>query len=131
MALKTEFRLNGKDINFLTKKKQYVYAGYFSFFYFKQYENLKYNQISVNISIKLSKSSVLRHIVKRAMLTYVQSNDLITKTINNGFYKVFVMLNKNQIDALKKLIEKSGKKHIISLVQGEFANSWKLLIAKI
>ena len=50
---KSKFRLKWKDINFLTRK---VFSTTFLIFYFEQYPNLKFNQISVNIPLKYNKS---------------------------------------------------------------------------
>jgi len=67
-----KLRLKTKEVMFLTKKKQYFGSGLFGFFYFQQYPNLKYNQISFHVSIKYNKHSTARNIIKRAIITRIQ-----------------------------------------------------------
>ena len=69
--------------------------------------------------------------IKRAVIDYIQSNELVKKEIRKQFYKIFVMLNKNEINKLKKTIENFDKKGIITLVKGEFEKSWEMLISKV
>ena len=125
------FRLTGKDINFMTKKKQVLYVWNFLFFYIKQYQNLSFHQLSCHITLKLHKRSVVRHLVKRAILDYIQKHDLIWKSLGWQYYKFFIMLNKNILPQRQKQIETTDKKHIIAFVQSEFEKSRKLLPAKL
>ncbi len=129
--LSKEFRLTWKDINFLVKKRQYVSAWSFSFFYFKQYHNLGYNQISVNVPLKFSKKAVFRHQIKRFVIDYVQKNNLDKLKINNSYYKIFIMINKASVSFLQKEIEKLDKKDIISFVQWEFKKSQRIFENKV
>lgn len=129
--LKRIFRLKGKDINFLVKKRQYFATQYFGFFYFDQYPNLKFNQISVNIPLKYSKKATKRAIIKRQIISYIQDNNLEKKLINNKFYKIFVMLNKKNISELKSQTEKFDKKELNQYILNEFENSFLKLLKKI
>jgi hypothetical protein len=73
---------------------------------------------------------VVRHIVKRAIIDYIQKHDCIKKSIAGQYYKFFIMINKNTLPQWQKEIETGDKKHILSFVQGEFEKAWKLLNAK-
>jgi len=129
--LAKEFRLTWKDINFMTKKKQVIYAGNFLFFYIKQYQNIPFHQLSLHVTLKLHKRSVMRHLIKRAVLDYIQKHDLIKKPLCGQWYKFFVMLNKNALPQRQKQIENADRKHIISFVQGEFSTSRNIIVKKL
>ena len=108
--LKRKNRLRGKDVNFLVRKRQYFVYDYFWFFYFTQYPNLKFNQISVNIPVKFSKRAVQRVWVKRQINSYIKKNWYDKSSINWNYYKIFVTMNKNKLWILKSQIEKIDKK---------------------
>lgn len=72
--LEKKQRLKTKDVLFLTKKRQFFGNGLFGFFYVQQYPNLKYNQISCHISIKYSKHSCDRNLLKRAIIRRIQEH---------------------------------------------------------
>lgn len=118
------FRLKWRDINFLIKKRKYFPTRYFGFFYYDQYPNLKFNQISINIPLKYNKKAVHRTVIKRQILTFIQDKDLINKKINGKFYKIFITLNKKNIWELKSQIEKFDKTAINHYILTEFENSF-------
>lgn len=118
-------RLSGKEVIFITRKRQYIWQGLFGFFYIKQYPNIKYNQISSHITIKLSKKAVVRHIFKRAIMQSVQDHNLIKYPINDSFYKFFIVVSKNSIPELEKKIANFTKKDTIKYIQDEFEKSRK------
>lgn len=118
-------RLTGKDVIFITRKRQYLSQGLFGFFYVKQYPNIKYNQFSCHITIKLSKRAVRRHIFKRAIIQYVQQHKLIIYSINDLFYKIFIVLSKDRIPEIEKKIANFDKKDTIRYIQEEFEKSRK------
>jgi RNase P protein component len=122
--LKQIFRLKWKDINFLIRKRKYFPTRYFWFFYYEQYPNLKFNQISINIPIKYSKKAVQRVALKRQLITYIQWNKLVDQKINNKFYKIFVNLNKKNISELKSQIEKFDKGASNQYILKEFKSSF-------
>ncbi len=124
-------RLTGKDVIFITRKRQYLSQGLFGFFYIKQYPNIKYNQFSCHITIKLSKKSVLRHMIKRAIIQRIEQHNLIKYPINNTFYKIFIVLSKNRIPEIEKKIANFSKKDTITYIQEEFEKSWKWLNDKL
>ena len=129
--LKTRFRLKWKDVNFLVRKRRYFSTKFFGFFYFDQYPNLKYNQISVNIPLKYNKRAVNRALLKRAMLVYLQENLFETKEINGKFYKIFVSINKNNIWELKSQIEKFDKYTTNHYILEDFKKSFLFFLSKL
>jgi RNase P protein component len=122
--LKRVFRLKWKDINFLIRRRKYFPTKYFGFFYYEQYSNLKFNQISINIPLKYSKKAVQRVVFKRQLITYIQWNKLVDQKINNKFYKIFVTLNKKNISELKSQIEKFDKGTSNQYILKEFKSSF-------
>lgn len=120
-------RLTGKDVIFMTRKRQYLNQGLFGFFYIKQYPSIKYNQFSCHITIKLSKKSVVRHIIKRAIIQRIQEHNLVKYPINDGFYKFFVVLSKDRVGEIDKKIANFSKKDTIKYIQEEFEKAWKRL----
>jgi len=120
-------RLKTKDVLFLTKKRQFYGNGLFGFFYIQQYPNLKYNQLSCHISIKYSKHSADRNLLKRAIMRRVQTNVTWEIPTGNTYYKIFILLNKNKLEQLQKDVANQDRKHIISHIQRQFAQSFTAL----
>ena len=129
--LKRRNRLKWKDINFLLKKRQTFVTDYFLFFYFLQYPNLKFNQISVNVPVKYSKNAVERVALKRQINTYLQKNWFDKKIINGWYYKIFVSINKNNIWLLKSQMEKFDKIQVNHYITEEFEKSFFKLLKKL
>ena len=125
--LEKKQRLKTKDVLFLTKKRQYFGNGLFGFFYIQQYPNLKYNQLSCHISIKYSKHSADRNLLKRAIMRRVKTNINWEIPTGNSYYKVFILLNKNKLEQLQKDVANQDRKHIISHIQRQFAQSFTAL----
>lgn len=124
-------RLIGKEVIFMTKRRQYIPQGLFGFFYVKQYPNIKYNQISSHITIKLSKRAVMRHVFKRAIMHSVQKYDLVKYPIKDSFYKFFIVLSKNRIQEIQQKIANFSKKDTIKYIQAEFEKSRKWMTEKL
>lgn len=124
MALEKKYRLGTKDVIFLTRKKQFFANWYFGFFYFDQYKNLSYNQISCHITLKYSKRSTDRNVLKRAVLNCVLEDKIFKEIINNKFYKIFIILNKSRLDGLHKNFESFDKKAINDYTIKEFQKSF-------
>lgn len=129
--LSTKNRLRTKDVMFIVNRRQYIPAGMFWFFYYTQYPNRKFNQISFHVSIKLSKSAVRRRIYKRSVMNYIRENKLQEQSIGWKYYKIFININKNRVEELSKLIETWDKKYINKKIQQEFANSFNHLKKKL
>ncbi|NOZ43594.1 MAG: hypothetical protein GXP45_00185 [bacterium] len=125
------FRLTGKDINYLTRRRQFINAGLFNVFYVKQYPNRKFNQISVNIPLKFDKRAVQRRIVKRAVLQIIEKGEWKEQRIKGEFYKIFIFLNKKKAPELAQKFASMDKKDKINYIQNIFNYSWKQIISKI
>ena len=123
--LSKDQRLTGKDVLYITRKRQYINQWLFGFFYIKQYATRQYNQFSSHITIKLSKRSVVRHIFKRAIMQYVSKNNLVQDSLGNTFYKFFIVLSKSRIEEIEKKIANLPKKDTIIYIQDEFQKAWK------
>lgn len=121
--LAKKFRLRTKDVKFLTHKRNYFSSGLFWFFYFKQYENLKFNQISFHISLRFSKRAVQRNKLRRCLYNYALANNISNSFIWRRYYKIFVVLQKNKIEEFKKQIENLSEKDILVLVSNNFGKS--------
>lgn len=128
---KSRFRLKWKDINFLTRKRRYFSTKFFWFFYFDQYPNLKFNQISVNIPLKYDKRAVYRVSLKRAILRFLKENWFEKKDINWKFYKIFVSINKNGIWELKNQTERFDKATTNNYIVEQFQRSFLFFLTKI
>lgn len=120
-----------KDVNFLVKRRQYFVFDYFWFFYFIQYPNLKFNQISVNVPLKFNKRAVQRVSMKRQINSYIKKNWFDKNSINGNYYKIFVTMNKNKLWILKSQIEKLDKKESNHYIVSEFEKSFFRFLKKI
>ena len=125
LLLPQKLRLTGKDVIFITRKRQYWGQWLFGFFYIKQYPGIKYNQISSHVTIKLSKRSVVRHMIKRAIMQYIQEHDIVKNSISDVFYKIFIVLSKDRVWEIDKKIANLSKKDTIRYMQDEFGKAWK------
>jgi len=128
---KKQLRLTGKDVRFLTKKRNYISAGMFWFFFFEQYANRKFNQFSIFITVKLDKRAVKRRIVKKIMQQYLEREDVCSHQIKWRYYKIFVVLQKNCLQELKEKIASWEKKSIISYVGNNFISALSLFKKRI
>ena len=124
MALEKKYRLKTKDVIFLTRKKQFFPNWYFGFFYIDQYKNLLYNQISCHITLKYSKRSTDRNILKRAITNCVLKDKICSVPINWRFYKIFIILNKSKLDILNQNLKSFDKKAINDYTVKEFQKSF-------
>lgn len=130
-VLAQKHRLQGKDVIFLSRKRQYFSAGLFGFFYRKQYPQISFHQISLHITIKYSKRSTQRNVLKRAVLQYIQDENIIQKPISAHYYKIFIVINKYKLEEFQQKIANFDKKAIIKHIQNEFSYAWKKFGAKL
>lgn len=86
----------------MIRKRQSIFTSWFLVFYFKQYSNRQYNQISVNIWLIFDKSAVKRHKFKRILSEIIVEKFPIKKPIKWKFYKLFFSLNKKNIGIWQK-----------------------------
>jgi len=124
-------RLTGKDIQFMTRKRQYIPGWIFGFFYVRQYPNRKYNQISSHISLKLDKRAVRRRIIKRTILANLKIKDILNNEISWQYQKIFITLNKNKLEPMQKFIQNNDTKNLKKYINTEFDYAWSTLIKKI
>ncbi len=128
--LKKIYRLNGKDINFLFRKQNLISWKYFTFFYYKQYPNRKYNQFSLQLSTKLSKKAVVRNFIKRSIVDYINKKWYIKKRFWKNYYKIFIVFNKKYTLDLKERVETVEKKLIKKEIINNFDFSFNNFIKK-
>ena len=98
--LSRKFTLNTRDCNYISRNHKTVHTDDFVIFVINQYPNRKYDQHSIQLSAKLAKSSVHRHIVKRHFMEIVQ------KYIYNGNSLTWVSFGKYLRIPKKETIEK-------------------------
>lgn len=115
----------------MVRKRKYFVNWFFWFFYWEQYPNLKFNQISVNIPVKFSKRAVKRVALKRIINNYLLKNELSYKLINWKFYKIFISINKNCVWDLKSQMEKFDKQQRNHYIVREFEKSFLKFTNKI
>lgn len=107
---KKQQRLQGKEVRFLTKKRQVFSQGLFTIFFVEQYPNRHFHQLSFHIPLLVSKRAVVRHKIKRILIQAFE-NQLPTLDFGGKFYKCFITLHKMKLDPLLKLLaEKSHTK---------------------
>jgi RNase P protein component len=113
-VLSHTFRLRSRDVRYLTKKRNYFVKGWFGFFYIPQYANKPFNQFSCHITIKLSKYATKRNLVKRLIMNLLRDTNAPHLPLGNQFYKVFIMLNKNELPRLQTLLQQKGEPSVPS-----------------
>ncbi len=119
--LKKNNRLTWKDINFLVKHWKFIRWWMFNFSIYKQYQNKKLNQLSVNIPLKLTKRAVIRHKIKRIILRYLKEKEIQETTIKEKYRKIFITLNKWFIKDIQKNIKSDLlKENIIKWFEKSF-----------
>ena len=69
VMLAKKLRVSGKEVRFLTKKRQLFSQGLFMIFFVDQYSNRQFHQISFHIPIVISKRAVHRHQIKRILIS--------------------------------------------------------------
>jgi RNase P protein component len=60
-------KLHGKTVNFLLRKRNVFHGRYFSFFYIRQYPQIKTSQRGFFIPKAIQKSAVKRHVLTRKL----------------------------------------------------------------
>ncbi|MBQ7074816.1 ribonuclease P protein component [bacterium] len=122
--LKKIFHLKSKEVNYLTKKRNYFSKGIFSFFYIPQYPNKQYHQCSFHVTIKLSKSAVWRNFVRRIIMKYLEENQRVLQDFQGKYFKFFININKNTLIPLQSFIEQRDKTSIKNYLLNEFQISF-------
>lgn len=116
------FKCTGKEINYILKKRNAIFAKTFGFLWIPQYKNNTYNQRSIQIPVKISKSSVVRNSIKRAIFEFLQ--EYTTFEFWKIRYKTFIICNKQSLENLQKVLatadKKSIKKQLLELFMSDF-----------
>jgi len=122
--LKKVFHLKSKEVNYLTKKRNYFSKGIFSFFYVPQYANNLFHQCSFHVTIKISKSAVWRNFIRRIIMKYLEEEQRVHKDFQGRYFKFFININKNTLSFLQSLIEQRDKLWIKNYLIKEFQVSF-------
>lgn len=132
MALTQSRRLKYKDIWFLVRRRKYFPSKFFGFFYFEQYRNLQYNQISCHIPLKFCKKAVYRNVLKRLIIDEVRKNNFVEqKFMDEKYYKVYISLNKKNLEILKEKFDTLSSLEFSKFFRTEFTNTFKFFVRKI
>lgn len=91
------------------------HARCFSFSYIKQ-RYVKRHQCGVHFAKKVHKSAVVRNIAKRAI--FAAYEELLWSYTGTEYYKIFINVNKRQMEELASVIAKTPKSAIYELVYG-------------
>lgn len=98
-------RLQGKEVRFLTRKKQVFRQGIFVIFFTQQYANRNYHQLSFHIPLALSKRAVQRHKIKRILIKAYEQH-MKEKKMRWHYFKCFITLHKMKLEELASLLQK-------------------------
>lgn len=108
-----QFTLNTKECNYISHRHQIIHTSDFVVFWIAQYPNRKYAQHSIQLSAKLAKSSVHRHLIKRHFMqiikTYIYKQDNLT---SRSFGKYLRIPKKETITKLTHLWTHKDKIYI-------------------
>lgn len=104
--------------------------GLFGFFYVKQYANNPYHQFSCHITIKLSKYATKRNKIKRLVMNYLRDSNASSLAIGGQFYKVFIVLNKNDLLRLQALLDTDASAYVKQAFQVSFTSFQSFLCSK-
>lgn len=67
----------------------------------------------------------MRHKIKRAVLEYIQKENLTKLPLGGNFYKFFIVLSKDRVWEFEKKIANLSKKDTIKHTQEEFKKARK------
>lgn len=118
--LAKKFKLTGKDVRFLLRKKQTIYGKGLVFVVYPQYPDREYNQRSLQIGTKVAKSSVKRNMVKRLFYEQLQKDLPVEKMLDGKFYKIFVYFHKSLPEELAKMLANADKSTINNRIIAQF-----------
>lgn len=100
---KKQQRLQGKEVRFLTKKRQVFARWLFTIFFVEQYPNRPFHQLSFHVPLLVSKRAVVRHKIKRMLIR--TSETFLAQKGQAPYYKAFVTLHKMKLAPLLSLLE--------------------------
>jgi ribonuclease P protein component len=126
MMLPRNKRLRTRDVSYLVKRRIYKHMGYFGFFYVAN----KYNNshlFAVHVGLKFSKKAVHRHRLKRLVMSVIQDDVSLHKSIAWQYYKFFITLTPQGIDYYSKLLASGYQKSMFTDVRVHFLQSFTRL----
>ncbi len=105
-----KFTLNTKECNYISRNHKTIHSDDFVIFGINQYPNRKYNQHSIQLSTKLAKSSVHRHLIKRHFINmiqlYIYQNYNLT---SKSFWKYLRIPKKETIPKFETILQDKDK----------------------
>lgn len=119
-------RLNGKEVRFLTRKRQVFSRGIFTIFWAEQYPNRSYHQLSFHIPIAVSKRSVARHLIKRVLIAAQEAHFLGSV---GKYYKCFVTLHKLKLQSLIDLLNQKNIPVLKQYLTDQRSSTFSLFLA--
>lgn len=102
-------RLQGKEVRYLTRKRQIVNRGIFTIFHTEQYPNRAYHQLSFHIPLLISKRAVCRHKIKRILIKSCQTALQQVASHTGNYAKCFVTLHKAKLQELQHYVQQKDR----------------------
>lgn len=115
---------------FARPQTQKIPAYPFVYFVAKAYPVGKAPQWGIQVANKISKSSVRRHMVKRAFYDAVSRSGLIMNTALQG-YSIMAVPQKTWVDELTQLLATGDKRSIVQWVSAQCATSLSQFLKKL
>ena len=100
-----QHKLTTKEVNYLLRRRQAVYAWWYKILHCDQYGNNAYHQTGIQVSGKIHKHAVQRNIIRRAY--YAAREDLIDKAVYNRYHKIFLIVHPEHCEVINQTIEGS------------------------
>ncbi|RKW22690.1 hypothetical protein D8B45_04455 [Candidatus Gracilibacteria bacterium] len=127
--LKKQQRLQGKEVRFLTKKRQVFSDAIFVFFYVEQYPNRHFHQISFHIPLLVSKRAVIRHKIKRILIQSFESA-FQSQPASGKRFKCFITLHKMKLKPLLELLDHKDDAQLQHFLQTTFIRSFTSFLSQ-
>lgn len=127
VVFKKQQRLQGKEVRFLTRKRQFFSRWLFTIFFVEQYSNRKFHQLSFHIPLLVSKRAVVRHKIKRIL---IQAFEQTFPTYEGPYYKCFITLHKMKLQPLLTFLEKKDSVGLKNYLQQEYLQTFSSFLAQ-
>ena len=117
MNIKKYFRLNSREIKYilLTKNKFFLRWKALDMNLIDQYEWKNYNKFWIWVSIKYSKSAVMRNKIRRIFYDIIWKQWLVKKPIGWKYRKIYVLVKKDYPETEPTKIREDMKKDLNKL----------------
>lgn len=127
-----KYRLTTEDVRFLVRKRRVLFSRSLLLMWYPQRSEVKYHQYSVNIGLVYSKSAVERKFLKRLFLSVI--TPYMSKKTQRPYYKLFVSLNKKNVEYIQDMRQDISTKEfssaVRSLVSKEFSHLMTQMMTK-